>query len=171
MKQTNRFVFDMLDQDLPEAASDRIFRAGLPVSADAENGTVVVKVPFVRQVLKNMFLFPAEDENPALKDVYLRSYGDMIMRITSAATLPDDSANPMFSFAADLKQTPLTVETVSSTEEGWLIKDNSGKRRAFINTKQEKREIWSTLQPEPPAVLDGAVYPDGKTAVPCNCPV
>ena len=29
------------------------------------------------------------------------------------ATLPDDAANPMLSFAADLKQTPLCVERVT----------------------------------------------------------
>ncbi|MCR4713950.1 MAG: hypothetical protein K5751_06160, partial [Treponemataceae bacterium] len=159
-------------------------------------GAVAVKVPFVHQVLKNMFLFPATDEAPVVKDVVFRAYGDEIMRVTcvgassagnascagsaaaqaSATALPDDSANPMLSFATDLTQTPLTVERVSPAagansatscaEEGWAIKDANGKRRAFISTKQEKREIWSTLQPEPPAVFEAAVYPDGKTAVP-----
>ena len=102
MKQTNRFVFDMLDQDAPDAGKDKIFRAGMPESASvvadlsaggscsagAANsagsvcGAVAVKVPFVHQVLKNMFLFPATDETPVVKDVVFRAYGDEIMRVT-----------------------------------------------------------------------------------------
>ncbi len=167
MKQTNRFVFDMLDQDAPDAVRDRIFRAGLPVSATDTDGAAVVKVPFVRQVLKNMFLFPAEDEAPVLKDVVFRAYGDKLIRITAgSSTLPDDTANPMISFAPDLKQTPLFVEAVTGSAEGWLIKDKDGVKRAFINTKQEKREIWSDLQPEPPLVFEASVFPDGRTEVP-----
>ena len=186
MKQTNRFVFDMLDQDAPDAVRDKIFRAGLPVSATVASGAgscgaVDVKVPFVHQVLKNMFLFPDTDEAPAVKDVVFRAYGDKIMRITcvgatcsacgapkvdAVLALPDDAANPMLSFAADLKQTPLSVEKLNGTEEGWVIKDATGAKRAYINTKQEKREIWSDLQPEPPLVFEASVYPDGKTEVP-----
>ena len=167
MKQTNRFVFDMLDQDLPDAAGDRIFRAGQPVSAAAAGDNVVIKVPFVRQVLKNMFLFSAEDETPVLRDVVVRAYGDKLIRITTGTgTLPDDAANPMLSFAPDLKQSPLFVEAVTGSAEGWLIKDKDGVKRAFINTKQEKRQIWSDLQPEPPLVFEASVYPDGRTEVP-----
>ena len=175
MKQTNRFVFDMLDQDAPDAGRDKIFRAGFPLSASvSETGAAVVELPFVHQVLGNMFLYPDKDEAPAVKDVVFRAYGDKIMRITScgkisagaSAALPDDAANPMLSFAADLKQTPLTVSLVSGSEEGWLIKDCYGVRRAFLSTLQEKREIWSDLQPEPPDVLVGTVYPDGEKAVP-----
>ena len=167
MKQTNRFVFDMLDQDMPDAVQDRIFRAGLPVSAVDAEGAAVVKVPFVRQILKNMFLFPADDENPALKNVFFRAYGDKLIRITiGSGVLPDDAVNPMLCFAPDLKQTPLFVETVTGSAEGWLIKDKDGVKRAFINTKQEKREIWSDLQPEPPLVFEASVFPDGRTEVP-----
>ena len=196
----------MLDQDAPDAVRDKIFRAGLPVSAEVADvspslsgagsakdagccgnaasgangagscGAVVVKVPFVHQVLGNMFLYPDKDEAPAIKDVVFRAYGDRIMRITTGGgadgALPDDAANPMLSFAADLKQTPLSVERVTAnaanncSEEGWAIKDSTGAKRAFIKTKQEKREIWSDLQPEPPLVFEVSVYPDGKTEVP-----
>lgn len=165
MKQTNRFVFDMLDQDAPDASKDRIFRAGMPVSAIAEDGTVKVKVPFVRQELRNMFLYPAEGAEPAFREVNIRAYGDSIVRITATENgqLPDDSENPMLQVSADIKQNPLSV---MATPKGWKILDSDGNLRSSISTVKVEREIWSTLQPEPPESFYASVYPDGKKEVP-----
>ena len=149
MKQKNRFVFDMLDQDAPAAGSDRIYRAGMPLSCkNRPDGSVAAEVPFVRQVLNNMFLFPAKDEAPAVRDVVFRAYGDSILRMTANGSnaLPDDASNPMLCMEPSLTQTPLSVTSVSDAAgEGWIIQDAKGIRRAFINTKQEQREIWSDL--------------------------
>ena len=170
MKQTNRFVFDMLDQDAAAAAGDSIYRAGMPRSCkNRPDGSVAAEVPFVRQVLKNMFLFPEQDEAPAVRNVVFRAYGDAILRMTASGSnvLPDDASNPMLCMEPSLHQTPLSVtEHSDSSREGWAIQDGKGRRRAFISTRQEKREIWSKLQPEPPLLFEASIYPDGTKAVP-----
>ena len=170
MKQTNRFVFDMLDQDAPAAAGDRIYRAGMPRSCKARpDGSVAVEVPFVHQVLRNMFLYPEQDEAPAVRNVVFRAYGDAIVRMTASGSnvLPDDAATPMLCMEPSLKQTPLSVTDLSDgSSEGWSIRDEKGRQRAFISTRQEQRKIWSDLQPEPPLLLEASVSPDGTKAVP-----
>lgn len=52
------------------------------------------------------------------------------------------------------------------TKDGWELKDERGICRVCINTKQENREILSTLQPEPPRTFDVTILADGKTPVP-----
>ncbi|MDD4680899.1 MAG: alpha-xylosidase [Clostridia bacterium] len=165
MKQKNRFIFDMLDQDAPDAKKDMIFRAGKPRAVWEKEGSVVVDVPYFKQDMVNMFLKPAQPEVSKVSDLIIRSYGDSIIRLTTAfgGAIPTDENNPMLSWDPTLLSTRLHPE---KTDEGWSIKDEKGHLKMTIQTKDTPREIWSTLQPEPPETFDVVVFPDGKTAVP-----
>jgi alpha-D-xyloside xylohydrolase len=167
VKQTNRFIFDFLDQDSPGAKQDSIYRAGKPLAVRVESGAAILSVPFVAQRVENMFLLPDESASKKVVDVTVRCYGDSIMRITSAfdGTRTDDAANPMLAMDSSIGQCALTAE---KTEEGWTIIDGKGATRMKIATKVAEREIWSTLQPEPPETFDAVVFPDGKTPVAFN---
>ena len=59
MKQKNRFVFDMLDQDAPEAQSESIFRSGTPTAIHQEDFSAIIEIPFFKQELRNLFLHPS----------------------------------------------------------------------------------------------------------------
>ncbi|WP_320128817.1 TIM-barrel domain-containing protein [uncultured Sphaerochaeta sp.] len=165
MKQKNRFIFDMLDQDSPDAQKDSIFRAGKPQSVREEAGATVVSVPFHKQEMKNMFLYPAQPARLEVSDMIVRCYGDSILRCTTAfgGSIPKDEDNPMFSWDPTLVQGKICPE---KTDEGWDLKDGNGKVKMRIHTKDFPREIWSTLQPEPPETFDAVVFPDDKVAVP-----
>jgi len=165
MKQKNRFIFDMLDQDLPEARKDAIYRAGKPLGVRAEEGSAIISVPYTRQEVRRMFLHPARNEEPKASDLLVRFYGDSIIRLTTAfgGDMPDDGCNPMLSWDASLAPQSLHPE---KTGDGWSIRDSGGRLRMEITTRDEPREIWSELQPEPPEAFNAVIFPDGKTAVP-----
>src|SRR5574344_1639827 len=128
MKQKNRYVFDMLDMDSPDASRDVVFRAGKPVSGRADGNLVVLSVPFYAQELRNMFLFPAKGAEPKLSDVIVRAYGDSIVRVTVpfGGKLPDDAANPMLEWDPSLSVERLEA---GKTADGWAIIDGAGRTR------------------------------------------
>ena len=165
MKQKNRFIFDMLDQDASEAANDIIYRAGNPLAVREEEGSAVISVPYARQEIRNMFLFPAPNSAVKVSDMIVRSYGQSIVRLTTAfgGKIPEDGNNPMLSWDSSLTPQNLNPE---KTGDGWNVRDESGRIRMKITTKYPRREIWSTLQPEPPETFDAVIFPDGKTALP-----
>lgn len=165
MKQKNRFVFDMLDQDAPEAQSESIFRSGTPTTIHQEDFSAIIEIPFFKHELRNLFLHPSVPSETKAGKMMVRAYGASIIRLTvsSGNSFPSDDKNLMFDWAHSLKQEMLHPMI---TEDGWSLMDASGTSRMHIQTKQEPREIWSTLQPEPPQTFDATVFPDGKTAVP-----
>lgn len=165
MKQTNRFIFDMLDQDIPEAKNDTVYRAGKPLSVRPGKNSLIVTVPFFEQEIKNMFFFPVQNTGIKAADLIVRCYGDSIVRITTSfgGKIPQDEDNLMFSWDPSLKQKNLHSE---KTDAGWSFSDENKQLKMKITTKDVPRHMWSTLQPEPPETFDAVVYPDGKTAVP-----
>lgn len=165
MKQRNRFIFDMLDQDAPDAQRESIYRAGRPVSVHDQALACVIDIPFIKQEMKNLFLHPAKPEEVKKSEMLVRTYGPSIVRLTlhGGVSVASDADNPMFEWDPTLKQEALHSV---KTNEGWDFLDSQGKIRMRINTKDESREIWSTLQPEPPQTFDAVVYPDGETSVP-----
>lgn len=165
MKQRNRFVFDMLDQDSPEAGRESIYRAGTPERVYQDGLDTVLEVPFTKQELKGLFLHPDTQAPEMMPNMIIRSYGDAIIRLTMACSpdVPDDASNPMLLWDASLQQGALLP---ARTKEGWELKDERGICRVCINTKQESREILSTLQPEPPRTFDVTILADGKIPVP-----
>lgn len=165
MKQRNRFIFDMLDQDSADAQKESIYRAGKPVSVQGQGFKTVLEIPFLKQEIKNLFMHPNLSAPPRMSEMVVRSYGASIMRLTLACgrDIPSDVDNPMFDWDPSLKEEALQC---THNADGWVLSDSHGNSRMRINTKEESREIWSTLQPEPPQTFDAAVFPDGKTAVP-----
>lgn len=165
MKQRNRFVFDMLDQDAPDAHTESIYRAGVPLSIRQESCSAVLEIPFFLQQVSNLFLHAAQPPITSTKKMMVRAYGPSIVRLTmlKEAQVPSDADNPMLEWDASLKCEPLHAK---QTDGGWEILDSQGSCRMRITAKQESREIWSTLQPEPPQTFDAVVLPDGNTPVP-----
>lgn len=165
MKQKNRFIFDMLDQDTSASIQDAIYRAAKPLFARTENGEAIFSIPYRRQEMRNMFLYPLQEAEPRVSDLIVRGYGQSIIRITTAfgGSIPKDADNPMLYKSPSLEKANLYPE---KTNEGWIVKDDHGQIRMRIKTKETPREIWSTLQPEPPETFDAVILPDGKTEVP-----
>lgn len=165
MKQRNRFVFDMLDQDVPEAQREAIYRAGKPLSLREEPSFVALSIPFFQQELTNLFLHAAQPPRVETKNMVIRAYGRSIVRLTMLVDgkVPSDEDNPMLAWDDSLMQEALHAR---QTEGGWEILDSQGSCRMRITAKQESREIWSTLQPEPPQTFDAVVLPDGASPVP-----
>uniref|UniRef100_A0A7C3IHI0 Alpha-xylosidase n=1 Tax=Gracilinema caldarium TaxID=215591 RepID=A0A7C3IHI0_9SPIR len=165
MKQKNRFVFDMLDQDMADSKLDVIYRAEKPLSVCSENGEVIFSIPYRQQELRNMFLYPVMQGAQKVSDLIVRAYGNSIVRITTAfgGPIPKDEDNPMLYMSSSLKKISLFPEKIN---EGWIIKDEYGQLRMRVRTEMPPREIWSTLQPEPPETFDAVILPDGKTEIP-----
>ncbi|HKL86260.1 MAG TPA: alpha-xylosidase [Treponemataceae bacterium] len=166
MKQKNRFVFDMLDQDAADAHLDNIFFAGTPKSVFHKEDSVTITIPFVKQEFKNMFLYPLKKE-VKVSDMRVRCYGDSVMRLTTAfgGEIPKDENNYMFFWDPSLKEKKLKIE---ESTDGWGLYDDNKNLRMKISTKISPVEIWSTLQPEPPESFDSIIYPDAKIDVPFN---
>lgn len=163
MKQSNRFIYDMLDFELPEATNDILWIGEMAVDVLEENGTVVVKIPF--QAQQRPRLMPDISKEKKVYHMAIKAYGDDIIRcsISFGEEFPDDSANVMFEWDPSLEQQPLRAE---KTEYGWDIVDNNNVLRMKINTSKKPIKKWSDLQPAPQYFFDAVVYPDGKTAVP-----
>jgi len=164
MKQGNRFIFDMLDQDAPEAAHETVWCAGKPESVITENQAVIMRIPFQAQKIHNIFLHADKAIDNKVYEFVVRRYGDAVIRVTSAfgGKVPDDN-NPMFEWAAEMQQKALHSV---KTQEGYRIEDENGTLCLKIHTGDYPLQRWSDLQPEPQDALEAVVYPDGKTAVP-----
>ncbi len=165
MKQSNRFVFDMLDQDSPNARQERVWMAGKPESAISLDKSVILKIPFQAQKLENIFLKQDSEIKPVLHEFKVRAYGDSIIRFTSGfgSRIPDDSKNPMIEWDPELRQSALNAVR---TDSGYTLTDENNVSRMMINTSGFPIKYWSGLQPEPQDSFDAVCYPDGKTAVP-----
>ena len=165
MKQKNRFIFDMLDQDSIGASKDRIWCALKPEKVKNCEQGVSIEIPFQAQKIENIFL-KADPSIDNKKYVFIaRSYGDSVIRITSSfgKELPDDENNPMFEWAPDMKESILLS---TPSDKGYDIFDEENVLRININTSGFKTKYWSDLQPDPQETFEAVVYPDGKTAVP-----
>ena len=75
MKQTNCFLEDMLDFDLPESANDILWRACKPTSARICRGMVIFTVPFQAQK-KGLSIAPDSETPRKTYEVVIRAYGN-----------------------------------------------------------------------------------------------
>lgn len=164
MKQTNRLFCDLLDFETPEAAHDRLWRAGYPTAAEVRGGAVVFTVPF--QAQEKGFLMRPDAAIPAWPAaVTVRAYGDEIVRVSASwdGHAPGD-AGPMLEWAPDLKPEPLSVER---TATGWTVRDRRGTVRFTVNTTApESRALPENAMRGPGETWNATVIPDGRTAVP-----
>jgi alpha-D-xyloside xylohydrolase len=165
MKQRNRFVFDMLDQDLPSAAGEIVRRAGRPLSVLEREREAIVRVPYRARRLEGIFLSPDPGVADRVANLRVSAYGDEILRLTAAfgERFPDDRQNPMLDLDPELEKGILRT---SQSAEGWEIRDAGGRLRMRLSTRDGERHFWSELQPEPETSFDAVVFPDSRTAVP-----
>lgn len=167
MKQTNRFVNDMLDYDLPEAAGDVLWRACRPTGAHVSGDAVVLEVPFQAQKRGGaLTAIVADDGCPRVnRELVVRAYGDSVIRVTLAVDgeIPGDES-VMLEWHESLKPEPLSVK---QTDKGWDILDTKGICRMCVKTWQPEPCPWG-IQPDWPLVdvFNAVVYPDGSAEVP-----
>jgi alpha-D-xyloside xylohydrolase len=163
MKQTNRFMSDMLDFDLPETERDMLWRACKPTSAIARDGAIILSVPFAAQQ-RALTMIPDDSKPRRVHELIVRAYGDAVVRVTAAfdGPVPGDES-VMLEWDPSLKPEPLDVRSVP---DGWEILDTRGTVRMRVVTADAPTKSWSSLIPPPPETFDATVLPDGKTGVP-----
>jgi len=163
MKQRNRFVFDMLDQDLPSAAGEIVRRQVGRSPFLTGRGRRSSGFPTGRR-LEGIFLSPDPGVADRVANLRVSAYGDEILRLTAAF----GSGSPTTG------KTPCSILTPGSSREscGHRKAPKAGKSgtrrkaRMRLSTRDGERHFWSKLQPEPETSFDAVVFPDGRTAVP-----
>ena len=163
MKQTNRFLNDMLDFDSSETLGDVLWRACKPIAAVERAGAVVLTVPFqAYQRAQSVQVDPTKERKE--HEVVVRAYGDEVIRVTAAfqGELPGDES-VMLEWDQTLRPEPLAVRP---QVDGWEIIDTKGITRMRIVTSDAPTRFWSDQLPPPPETFDATVVPDGHTKVP-----
>jgi alpha-D-xyloside xylohydrolase len=157
MKQTNYYLFDFLDFDPERLGTDALWKACKPSGITAQNGDVLVTVPFQKQKSSNEI---SPDLDVPRKDytLRLRGYGDKILRVSIGFGLPDMPDSPMLDMSNGLKINKLTVE---KKENEWLVCDSRGNKKAWFNLAVPEIDFWSNLIPKPEDTLNATFYPDG----------
>ena len=164
MKQTNHQFFDFLDfnTDLSlEEGVSRVWKACKP-TAIAQNGLgVVLTVPFQCQLLSNEF---APDKSILRKDfqLYLRAFGDKILRVSIGFEKEIMEVSPMLEIAAELQEIKLSFEI---KEEQWIVVDEKGITRAIFDLSNPKIDHWSDLLTAPEESMQAIFLPDGKKEI------
>jgi len=163
MKQRNRFIYDMLDFELPEAANDIFWLAEMARNVFEKDGNIIVEIPFQAQQKPNFV--PDESLEKKIYQMVIQAYGDNVVRcsVSFGGKLPDDNSNVMMEWDSSLKQKPLKLVKL---ENGWDILDCDDVLKMRINNEIKPLKKWSSLQPDPQYFFNATVFPDGKTAVP-----
>jgi len=162
MKQKNKFLYDMLDMDMPEAEKDVIWRALRPIEVVERDGAINITIPFQAQKPKSFI--PDEGIKPRNHIAKVQAYTHSIVRMTLALSgkMPDDSSNPMLEVDPSLKQKKLSLR---ENMTGWDIVDDDNNIRFKIDKGDAVIYRWSNLVEDPPDTFNASVYPDGKTEV------
>ncbi|MEO8237357.1 MAG: alpha-xylosidase [Flavobacterium sp.] len=164
MKQTNHQFFDFLDfnTDLSlEEGVSRVWKACKP-TAIVQNGLgVVLTVPFQCQLLSNEF---APDATVLRKDfqLYLRAFGDKIVRVSIGFEKEIMEVSPMLEIAKELQEIKLSFEI---KEEQWKIEDEKGIIRAIFDLSNPEIDHWSNLLTAPEESMQAIFLPDGKKEI------
>ncbi|HHX02517.1 MAG TPA: alpha-xylosidase [Firmicutes bacterium] len=163
MKPSNKFVYDLLDFDSPEAAEDVFWLAGKPTQVWEHNGAVIIEIPFQAQTRPKQMADRTIE--PKLYQLVVRAYGSQVVRCSIAygGRMPDDRENPMIEWDPTLAQKTLRV---NKTAPGWELIDGDGAMRMRITTQARPIKKWSSLLPPPQDFFEAAVFPDGRTEVP-----
>ncbi len=124
MKQKNKFVWDMLDMDLPQAQDDILRMAGVPVKATKKDGDILLKVPFHAFTIADT-LVRLEEVPDIYHNVIVRAYSGGIVRLSLdyGGEMLKDKDNIMLSFASDVQKETLSIV---QNDEVWSIVDRLG---------------------------------------------
>ena len=164
MKQTNHQFFDFLGFNTnlsKEEGISRLWKACKPIDIYKSGLGVAVTVPFQCQLLSNE-INPDKAIPQVNHNVYLRAYGDKILRVSIGFGKEIAETSPMLDIAENLKEIKLDVQ---KSEEKWTIKDAYGVVRAIFDLSYPKIDFWSDLLPEPEESMQATFYPDGEKAI------
>lgn len=162
MRPTNYHLFDFMDFDTDLKRNESLWKAYKPTDVRAENGDVLVEVPFQKQMLAND-MAPDTGVPQEKHTLIIRAYEPGIVRIFMGmdGEEPSDSSE-MLQMSARVRKMPLQVQYA---DQQWRITDENGTLRALINIQEPVLDRWSTLLPDPQETLDIRFFPDGKHEV------
>ena len=162
MRPTNYHLFDFMDFDTDLKRNESLWKAYKPTDVRAENGDVLVEVPFQKQMLAND-MAPDTGVPQEKHTLIIRAYEPGIVRIFMGmdGEEPSDSSE-MLQMSARARKMPLQVQYA---DQQWRITDENGTLRALINMQDPVLDRWSTLLPDPQETLDIRFFPDGKHEV------
>ena len=161
MRQTNYQLFDFLDFDTNPDDSERLWRACMPTCISEENGSVLLTIPFQKQLNSNEI---KSDTSVARKDYTLKitQYGNSILRISIGIGQAPEEDSEMIQISPDLNKIPLSFRKET---DSWIIEDVQANKKASINFKKPEIEWWSDLQPEPEETIYLSFFPDRKNEI------
>jgi alpha-D-xyloside xylohydrolase len=160
MKHTNHQFFDFLDFNVDlskEEGISKLWRGCKPVAIKNIGKGIVLTVPFQAQLLSNDIVPDKEIERENFQ-VFLRSYGDKVLRLSIGFGTDIHEESPMLSMAKELQETSLTFKI---TPEFWIIEDINGNLKAKIDFLEPEIDFWSDLLPPPIETFQAKLYPDG----------
>jgi alpha-D-xyloside xylohydrolase len=157
MRQTNFYIHDLLD--IPKDSSACVWRACRPTGIEAQDGDILLTVPFQKQQPGND-IYP-DRETPRKDYLFrLRAYGDEILRLSIGFDQPVMEDSEMLDMRKDLRPTPLRFWR---NEMEWSVTDKKDRVRARINFAPLALDHWSDLLPAPEETFDIVFYPkEGK---------
>lgn len=161
MRQTNYQLFDFLDFDLNLDGAERLWRACIPTEISEENGSIVLTIPFQKQLNSNEI---KADETALRKEYKLKIslYGSSILRVSIGIGQAVDEDSPMLQLSPDLTKQPLFFR---KENEAWIIEDSQYNKKASIDFKKPEIEWWSDLQPAPEETIYLSFFPEGDKEI------
>jgi alpha-D-xyloside xylohydrolase len=161
MQQTNYQLFDFLDFSPELNEGDRLWRACLPTAIQKINGDIFVTIPFQQQNNSNEI---TPDFSVPRKEFVLRlqAISEKILRASMAFAGEIMENSEMLELDSCLKKQALSFE---KKPEEWIVKDESGNKRAVFGFCEAKTDWWSDLIPAPAETLFLSFFPDGKKEV------
>jgi alpha-D-xyloside xylohydrolase len=155
MKPGATYLEAILDLDAPDADRRVAWRAMRPADARAEDGDLLLDVPFAAW---------GRDLPRQARTVRVRAYARGIVRLSLAADGADlpGHDSPMLEMSPDLAPVPLSL---AETSEGWAALDPQGRPRARVRLAPHPVRPWSQLIPAPEPALELTLLPDCERAV------
>lgn len=164
-KQTDYFVYDILDFDDSENNSQTVYCANRIEAVSGSGDNVKLIIPMQPQMPSEHLgrLVPDESKPIIKRSACVSALGQDIIRInfrTSEESIIDQS--PILSISDELKKIPLHAEVDDS---GWIIKDAYGKMRMQICTAESETKFWTNKPSPAPNIMNATLFPDGNTDV------
>ena len=173
MVQHNRFREDMLDLEDAASGSDVVSIAGPAADARVEDHSVVFTLPLFACKPGSFEADPAAEGG----SVHLRvqSWGGCMVRVRvsfdgeSRAALDELDSSPMIERDPGLLPQALTV-TAGAADGEYAVRDSSGAVVFRTLPPRPPAHPWSSQLPDPHAVFDAMVCPDGADRGPVHVP-
>lgn len=156
--QSNYYVSGFLN--INNNLNKSLWVSGKPTDFKEENGSILIAVPFYKQIINVDDVSREDNIDPKLYWLNISAYGSQVLRVSlethNRSTIKNNVA--LLQFSKGLEKTKLLL---GKKEEKWIIKDNNNKVRAVINFKKPNIKFWSDLIEPPYENLDITFFPDG----------